>query len=188
MARLTLEIRKLCVVRMFIDIEELVNTVTKLKRMFGELGETPYDLLKEEQKEGASKTIMEKQVITLNNTLISFFKGTVHNLEASSSFTMFGGCQICKRRDHLATTCPKLNEPRPKCAKCGIFHRTENCGIKCSFCSGLGHSEDKCWKKPKDGKSHSRTINFLEMLLNDEKATTQQLNKLCCNENNFSYT
>jgi hypothetical protein len=28
----------------------------------------------------------------------------------------------------------------------------------------------------------------LEMLLNDEKATTQQLNKLCCNENNFSYT
>ncbi len=101
---------------------------------------------------------------------------------------MFGGCQICKGRDHLVTTCPRLNEPWPKCAKCGISHRTENCGVKCSFCSGLGHSEDKCWKKPKDGKSHSRATNFLEVLLNDEKATIQQLNKLCTNENLFSYT
>jgi hypothetical protein len=69
-----------------------------------------------------------------------------------------------------------------------MFHRTENCGIKCSFCSGLGHSEDRCWKKPKDGKSHSGTTNFLEVLLNDEEATMQQLNKLCGNENIFSYT
>jgi hypothetical protein len=112
----------------------------------------------------------------------------VHNLEAPSSSNMFGGCQICKRRHHLATTCPKLNEPWPKCAKCGIFHKTKNCGIKCSFCLGLGHYEDKCWKKPKDGKFHSRATNFLEVLLNDEKATTQQLNKLYCNENIFSYT
>jgi predicted aspartyl protease len=68
-----------------------------------------------------------------------------------------------------------------------MSHRTENCGIKCSFCSGLGHSEDKCWKKPRDGKSHSGTANFLEVLLNDEEATLQQLNKLCGNENIFSY-
>jgi len=33
--------------------------------------------------------MMEKQVIALNNTLINFFKGTVHNLEASSSSIMF---------------------------------------------------------------------------------------------------
>jgi len=64
--------------------------------------------------------------------------------------------------------------------------RTENCGIKCSFCSGLGHSEDRCWKKPKDGKSGA--ANFLKVLLNDEAATKQQLNKLCGNENLFSYT
>jgi hypothetical protein len=56
------------------------------------------------------------------------------------------------------------------------------------LCSGLGHSEDKCWNKPKDGKSHSRTTNFLEVLLNDEDVTKQQLNKLCGNENIFSYT
>jgi hypothetical protein len=66
--------------------------------------------------------------------------------------------------------------------------RIENCGIKCTFCIGLSHSEDRCWKKPKDGKSHSRAANFLEVLLNDEKVTMQQLNKLYENENIFSYT
>jgi len=60
--------------------------------------------------------------------------------------------------------------------------------VKCSFCSGLGHSEDRCWKKCKDGKTHSGVANFLEVLLNDEVATLQQLNELCGNENVFSYT
>jgi predicted aspartyl protease len=69
-----------------------------------------------------------------------------------------------------------------------MFHRIENCGIKCSFYSGLGHSKDRCWKKPKEGKSHFGAANFLEVLLNDEDATMQQLNKLCGNENIFSYT
>jgi hypothetical protein len=81
-----------------------------------------------------------------------------------------------------------MNEPWPKCAKCGMSHRTENCGVKYSFCSSLGHSKDKCWKKPKDGKSHSGATNFLEVLLNDEEATIQQFNKLYGNENLFSYT
>jgi len=45
-----------------------------------------------------------------------------------------------------------------------------------------------CWKKTKDGKSHSGAANFLEVLLNDKEATLQQLNKLCGNENIFSYT
>ncbi len=112
----------------------------------------------------------------------------MHNPEASSSSTVFGGCQICKGRDHLATTCPRLNEARPKCAKCGMPHRTENCGIKCAFCSGLGHSKDRCQKKSKDGKSQSGAANFLEVFLNDEATTMQQLDKLCGNENLFSYT
>ncbi len=124
----------------------------------------------------------------MNKTLVNFFKGTVRNPEASSPSTVRGGCQICKGGDHLATTCPRLNEARPKCAKCGMPHRTKNCGIKCTFCTSLGHSEDKCWKKPKDGKSHSGAANFLEVLLNDEAATLQQLNKLCGSENLFSHT
>ncbi len=162
--------------------------MTKLERVLGELGETPYEPLKEEQEEGVSETLMEKHVMTFNNTLINFFKGSVPNLGASSSSTMFGGCQIYKGGDHLTIACSRLNEPWPKCAKCGMSHRIENCGIKCSFCSGLGHLEDSCWKKPKDGKSHSGVANFLEVLLNDEEATMQQLNKLCGNENIFSYT
>ncbi len=106
----------------------------------------------------------------------------------SSSFTQSKECQVCKGRDHIAASCPRQDEPRPKCAKCGLPHRTDNCGVKCSFCSGLGHSEYKCWKKSKDGKSYTGTANFLEILLNDEEATLQQLNKLCGDENVFSYT
>jgi hypothetical protein len=52
----------------------------------------------------------------------------------------------------------------------------------------LGHSEDRCWKKPKDGKPHFGTTNFVEVLLDDEEATLQQLNRLCGNEKVFSYT
>ncbi len=52
----------------------------------------------------------------------------------------------------------------------------------------MGHSEDRCWKKLKDGKPHSGVANFLEVLLNDEETTVQQLDKLCGNENIFSYT
>ncbi len=92
MARLRLEIRKLCVVRTFIDIEELVGTATKLERVLCELGETPFEPLKEEQEEGDSETLMEKQVTTLKNTLINFFKGNVPNPGASSSSTLFEGC------------------------------------------------------------------------------------------------
>jgi hypothetical protein len=129
---------------MFTDIEELVGATTELERVLGDLGETPYEPLKEEQEEGASETMMEKHVTALNNTFINFFKGIIHNPEASSSSTVFGGCQICKGGDCLATIYPRLNEPWPKCAKCGMSHRTENCGIKCSFCLGLGHFEDRC--------------------------------------------
>jgi hypothetical protein len=98
------KIQKLCVVRTFTNIEELVGATTELERVLGELGKTPYEPLKGEQEEGASKTMMEKQVTTLNNTLINFFKGTIHNPEASSSSIVFGGCQIYKGGDHLATT------------------------------------------------------------------------------------
>jgi hypothetical protein len=186
LARLRPTIWKLCVVRAFMGIEKLVRIITELEKVLGELGETPHEPLKEEK--GVSKTMMEKQVTILNNTLINFFKGNVPSLDTPSSSTMFGGCQIYKIGDHLTIDCPKLNKPWPKCAKCGMSHRIENCGIKCSFCQGLGHLEDRCWKKPKDGKSNSQTQFFLEVLLNDKEATMQQLNKLCGNENVFSYT
>ncbi len=138
-----------------------------MKEFLGELGETPYESLPEEQEEETSGSNVEKQVATLNDTLINFFKGNLHEPASSSSFIVFGGCQLCKSGDHMATACPRLNEAWPRCAKCNMPHRTENCGLKCTFCAGLGHSEDKCWKKPKDGKSTAGTANFLEVLLDD---------------------
>ncbi len=165
-----------------------MGAAIEVERVLGELGETPLEPLKEEKEEGTEETIMEKQVNALNETFVNFFKGVVSNQEASSSSTVIGGCQICKGGDHLATTCPRLNEARPKCTKCGMPHRIENYRIKCTYCLGLGHSEDRCWKKPKDGKSPSGAANFLEVLLSDEAATLQQLNKLCGSENLFSHT
>ncbi len=137
------EIRKLCVVRTFTDIEELVGVATELERVLGELGETPYEPLKDEQEEGVVETMMEKQVNALNNTLINFLKGNVPKIVTSSSSSTSVGCQIRKGGDHIATACPRCNELWRKCAKCGLPHRTKNCGVKCSFCAGLGHTEDK---------------------------------------------
>jgi hypothetical protein len=175
-------------VRTFADIEELVGAAVEVEGVLAELGETPYEPLREEQEENASESNVEKQVAALNNTLINFFKGNSPDASSSSSSSAsslssscagFGGCQICKGKDHMATACSRQNEARPKCAKCSLPHRTENCGVKCTFCTGLGHSEDKCWKKPKDAKSASGTANFLEAMLNDEAATEKQLNRLC---------
>jgi hypothetical protein len=54
-----------------------VDAATKLERVLGELGETPYKPLKEEQEEGVEETMMEKQVNALNNTFINFLKGNL---------------------------------------------------------------------------------------------------------------
>ncbi len=135
LARLRPEIRKLCVVRVFADIEELVGAAIEVERVLGELEETPYEPLREEQEEDTSESTVEKQVIALNNTFINFFKGNSHDSASSSSSIAFGGCQLCKGKDHMATTCPRLNEARPKCAKCNLPHRIENCGVKCTFCT-----------------------------------------------------
>jgi len=60
LARLRPEIRKLCVVRTFADIEELVGAATEVERVLGELGETPYEPLREEQEEETSESNVEK--------------------------------------------------------------------------------------------------------------------------------
>ncbi len=45
LARLRPEIRKLCVVRTFADIEKLIGAATEVERVLGELRETPYEFL-----------------------------------------------------------------------------------------------------------------------------------------------
>ncbi len=39
------ELRRLCVVRTYTNIDEMVIVATKIERVLGDLGETPYDPL-----------------------------------------------------------------------------------------------------------------------------------------------
>jgi len=59
LAKLRPEIQKLCVVKTFANVEELVGAATELERVLGELGETPFEPLREEQEEGAAEASME---------------------------------------------------------------------------------------------------------------------------------
>jgi hypothetical protein len=96
LARLRPEIQKLCVVRTFADIEELVGAATELERVLGELGETPFEPLKEEQEEGIAETSMEHQVAALNNTLINFFKEVCRTMSHHLLLPCFGNVRSVK--------------------------------------------------------------------------------------------
>ncbi len=54
MVRLRRELRKLCVVRTYTNIEEMVIVAIEIERVLRDLGET-YDPLKEEKDEDATK-------------------------------------------------------------------------------------------------------------------------------------
>jgi hypothetical protein len=79
-------------VRAFADIEELVDAAVEVERVLGELGETPLEPYKEEREEGPEESVMEKQVSSLNETLVNLFKGVVNSKEASTSAAINGGC------------------------------------------------------------------------------------------------
>jgi len=110
--------------------------------VLGQLGETPYEPMKERQDEMASgKSTTNRQ---LNEIFINFFrKGIDGKVGPNATFlTNSNCCQLCNSKEHVALTCPKLINTRPKCAKCGDGHKIDNCGLKCSFCFGLGHTKD----------------------------------------------
>jgi hypothetical protein len=146
LARLRLELRRLCVVKTYTDIEEMVIVAIKIQRLLGDLGETPYDPLREEKDEDViGESSIDKQLSMLNETLIHFLRESGNRNGASvSSSGSTSRCQLCQAEDHIAVACPKHNDMWPKCNKCGTGHRTKNCGIRCSFCNGLRHSEDHC--------------------------------------------
>jgi hypothetical protein len=62
-ARLRPEIRKLCVVKTFADIEKLVGAATEVERVLGEPGETPYEHLREEQEEEMSRVMWKSRLL-----------------------------------------------------------------------------------------------------------------------------
>jgi hypothetical protein len=107
----------------------------------GKLGETPYEPLKEEQ-EGVSKIVMEKQVTTLNNTFISFFRMNVPNFDTPSSLIMLGGCQIYKCRSAQLQELQKL-QPRAACAVTRITIHMAIKAIVCNVTSSCGSRLEK---------------------------------------------
>ncbi len=147
--------------------------------MLGDFGETPYDPLREDKDEDVTgESSIDKQLLMLSETLIHFFRESCSR--SGASFNSSGSasrCQLCQAKDHTAVACLKHNDMWPKCGKCG-GHSAENSGIRCSFYNGMGHSEDRCWKE-KDTKSSNSTANYLEVLVNDEEATLNELNKIC---------
>jgi hypothetical protein len=167
------------VVRTYTNIEEMVSATTKIEKVLGNLGETQCDPLREEKDENAiGESSIDKQLLALNETLIHFFResGNRSGAGANSSGST-SRCQLCQVNDHTAMACPKHNDMWPKCNKCGGGHRAKNCGIKCSFCNGLGHLEDHCWEK-NDTKPFNSTTNYLKVLVIDEEATLTKLNKI----------
>jgi hypothetical protein len=120
LARLRPEIRKLCVVRVFADIEDLVGAAIEVERVLGEMGETPFEPLKEEQEEEMTGMSMKNPIAALINLL----EGSMPNPISSFPPALLIECQICEGRDHIARTCPRLITPWPKCARCGALHKT----------------------------------------------------------------
>jgi len=159
----------------------VVVATAKIECVLGELGETPYEPMKEEQDETMSReSTTDHQFHVLNGILINFFgKGTDGKVRPNTnfSFNTHNRCQLCCSEEHIASTCLKLVDTRPKCANCEGGHKTNNCGLKCSFYLRLGHTKDRCWKKSTKGLP--ATTNFLEVLVDDEEATMAELNHVC---------
>jgi hypothetical protein len=88
------KLKRLCVVRTYTKIEEMVIATIEIERVLGDLGETPYDTLREEKDEdvtGESST--DKQLSMLNETLIHFFRESSSKNGASAS--SFGSASRC---------------------------------------------------------------------------------------------
>jgi hypothetical protein len=76
--------------------------------LLGELGEMPFEPLKEKHEKGMNNdTTLENKVTSLNESFINFFKGYLFGVGTialvANSFTM---CQICRSTYHITTTCP----------------------------------------------------------------------------------
>jgi hypothetical protein len=100
----------------------VVVVAAEIERVLGKLGETPYELMKEEQDEtmfGESTT--NRQLHVLNETFINFFGKGIDGkagLNTTFSTNTNNRCQLCRSKEHKASACPKFVDTRPKCAKC----------------------------------------------------------------------
>lgn len=78
----------------------------------------------------------------LNESFINFFKQGItlgHGVGSFGAITT-SICHICNLVDHVVTICPRIEDLKPKCGKCGLPHRTKNCDLKCGFYNSMGHT------------------------------------------------
>jgi hypothetical protein len=143
-------------VRTYANVEEIFTITKDVENFLGELGETPFELLKEEQEEGMhDDTLLEKQMFALNESFINFFKG-ISSVDGTIPLRVNNStmCQICKTNDQITITCLHIGNLKPKCARYSLStHKTKNHGVNCGYCSNVGHREDRCWKRGKDEKT-----------------------------------
>jgi hypothetical protein len=131
-------------------MDELSIVAIEVEKVLGEIGKTPYEPLQEERVEelALGETNTNKHLQMFNETLVNYFgRGIDGKVVPTLGRNNTVQCQLCKSKEHITFACPKFTDLRPKLAKCGGGHKTKNCGLKCSFCSGMEHTKDRCWKK-----------------------------------------
>jgi hypothetical protein len=150
-------------------MDALLVVALEVEWVLVELEEIPFELLKAKH-EGVVDNVVEKQVNALNDSFIKKNKQGISlgHGTGSPNVNTFLVCQVCNLVDHVATICAKIGDFKLKCGKCNLPHKTKNCGFKCGYYVGMGHTENKCWMKGKETKSHSTTNNYLEVLVDDE--------------------
>lgn len=86
-----------------------------------------------DEKSNTRESSIEWHIRALNETLTNFVKGYIgKEVIPSRNPRSSNVCQLCNMVGHGAFACSKFFD-KPKCDKCGRGHRTEKCGLKCSY-------------------------------------------------------
>jgi hypothetical protein len=95
MAKLRPKIHKLCVVKTYEDMNELLITTNEVGKVLGKFGGTPFEPLKDEkEKEIARKEMFtNRQLHVLSKTLIFFQQIVVREVNLSLSSNNLNSCQ-----------------------------------------------------------------------------------------------
>ncbi len=103
MAHLRPKIRKLYAVCTYADMDELLALAIEMEKVMGEIGEMHFEPLKDElEDEGEdemneNETSTKRQIHTLNDTMINFFKGSNGKELAQPAIRNSSSlCQLCK--------------------------------------------------------------------------------------------
>ncbi len=126
----------------YANMDALFVAALEIEKNLVELGEIPFELLKEDQEEGfIVDAIVEKQVNALNESFINFFRQGIssNNGTGTSRANTISIRQLCNFVDHIAFIYSKIGDLKPKCDECGLLHRIKNCGLKCGYYTSMGH-------------------------------------------------